>query len=114
MKIIITENQFRNLRIKRRKIDLDEIRKIIEYQKKIQDMCNFDDGDDYANFCITVGIGFYFKDEGYEDENDEKDENMGEVSYEVRDEVFNMMNEEYYEELVLFFDDNYDENDCEQ
>jgi hypothetical protein len=101
MKYIITESQHKILQRLRR---LQELRDIIEYQTQIQDPCNFDDGDEYASFCISEGLCFFYKDEDctgddYEEEDDSDDE------YSEREEVENLMYKEYYDELVSMWED---------
>ena len=63
MKIIITETQSKALFKRLRRIQ--ELRDSIEYQMEIQDPCNFDDGEEYADFCIGVGLSFFYGDEKY-------------------------------------------------
>ena len=57
MKIILTETQSKALLKRLRRIP--EVRDTIEYQMEIQDPCNFDDGEEYADFCIGVGLSFF-------------------------------------------------------
>ncbi len=100
MKYIITESQHKVLQRLRR---LQELRDIIEYQTQIQDPCNFDDGDEYASFCISEGLCFFYKDEGCTDEY--------EMDYDIfdnepeREEVESLMYKEYYDELVSMWED---------
>ena len=110
MKIIITESQELRLRLLRRGAELEKIGNIIEYQTEIQDPCDFEDEDDYADFCILEGIHFYYCDEGYcdeeEDEDSEEREGPPESMIEVRDEVENYMEEKYHEYLVGIYNDS--------
>ena len=76
MKYIITEKQNKELLKRLRRIQ--EVRETIDYQTEIQDPCNFDDGEEYADFCICEGLSFFYGDEGYEREDDtfeDEDEN---------------------------------------
>jgi hypothetical protein len=107
MKIIITEEQMMSLRLKRRAVELEKIGDIIEYQTEIQDPCDFEDEDDYADFCILQGIHFYYCDEGYCDEDEETEDYEGpsESMIEIRDEVENYMEEKFHDYLVGIYND---------
>ena len=112
MKIIITETQNKTLLKRLRRIQ--ELRDSIEYQTEIHDPCNFEDGDEYADFCIGEGISFFYGDENYEREDDtfaDEDENEDNG----REEIEQLMNDEYYEEFVNqwdeLIDDCYDNED---
>jgi hypothetical protein len=102
MKIIITESQNKALLKRLRRIQ--ELRDSIEYQTEIHDPCNFEDGNEYANFCIGEAISFFYGDEGYEEEDDifsDEDENEDNG----REEIEQLMNDEYYEYLVSLWDE---------
>ena len=105
MKIIITEDQFKELRIRRRGVDIQKIGDIIEYQTEIQDPCNFDDSEEYADFCISQGISFYYCDEDYCDEDDEDYTEPTEEMLEIRDDVETFLHEKYYDELVKLYNE---------
>ena len=105
MKIIITEDQFKELRIRRRGVDIQKIGDIIEYQTEIQDPCNFDDSEEYADFCISQGISFYYCDEDYCDEDDEDYTEPSEEMLEIRDDVETFLHKKYYNELVKLYDE---------
>ena len=98
MKIIITESQNKIFQRLRR---LKELRDIIEYQTEIQYLCNFDDGDEYASFCIDQGLSFFYKDEGYDDSDEEIDYD----DQPEREEVENLMYKEYYDDLVSMWEE---------
>lgn len=98
MKIIITESQNKIFQRLRR---LQELRDIIEYQTEIQYLCNFDDGDEYASFCIDQGLSFFYKDEGYNDSDEEIDYD----DQPEREEVANLMYKEYYDDLVSMWEE---------
>jgi hypothetical protein len=106
MKIIISENQLIGLKLRRRGIELDKIRNFIMYQTEIQNPCNFDDGDEYADFCINQGIGFYYCDEGYCDEDSEDYVEPTEEMYEVRDYVEEYFNGMLYNELKTLWEED--------
>ena len=102
MKIIITESQNEALLKRLRRIQ--EVRDTIDYQTEIQDPCDFEDGDEYADFCIGQGISFFYGDENYEREDDTfADEDEYEDN--GREEITQLMNDEYYEELVSLWDE---------
>jgi hypothetical protein len=99
MKILITETQNKELLKRLRRVQ--EVRDIIDYQTEIQDPCNFDDGDEYADFCINEGISFFYGDEGYEREDgifSDEEEDHG------REEISQLMNDEYYDYLVSYWE----------
>jgi hypothetical protein len=102
MKYIITESQNKIFQRLRR---LQELRDIIEYQTEIQYLCNFDDGDEYASFCIDQGLSFFYKDEGYDDSDEEIDYD----DQPEREEVENLMYKEYYDDLVSMWEED---NEC--
>lgn len=102
MKIIITETQNKTLLKRLRRIQ--EVRDTIDYQTEIQDPCNFEDGEEYADFCIGEGISFFYGDENYEREDDTfADEDENEDS--GREEIEKLMNEEYYDYLVKLWEE---------
>jgi len=108
MKIIITETQSKTLLKRLRRIQ--ELRDSIEYQMEIQDPCNFEDGNEFAEFCIEEGLRFFYGDEDYEREDDifaDEDENEDSG----REEITQLMNDEYYEEFVNQWDEWIDECD---
>jgi hypothetical protein len=105
MKIVITEGQYNKLRLLRRSNDIQKIRNIIDYQTEIQDPCDFEDGEEYADFCIEEGFHFYYCDEGYCDPDDEDEDYEGptEEMVEIRDEVEEFIIDEYTDELIEFW-----------
>ena len=62
MKIIITEDQYKDLKFRRRGVDLQKIRDMIEDQVEIQDPVNFEDAEEYSYFCVRRAICHYFND----------------------------------------------------
>ena len=88
---------------------LQELRDIIEFQLEVQWPCNFDDGEEYADFCISEGLGFFYGDEGYTDDEEEyeKDYNLMDTQ-EERDEVEKLMYKEYFDMLS----EEWDKTDC--
>lgn len=104
MKIVITEEQMMGIRLRRRGVELDKIGDTIEYQTEIQDPCDFEDEEDYADFCIGQGLNFY-----YNDEEVQYVEEPSEEMVEVRDEVEDYLEKKYYDYLVEFYNDS----DCE-
>lgn len=113
MKIIITESQNKVIQRLRR---LQELRDIIDYQTEIQDPCNFDDGEEYADFCISQGLCFFYKDEDcfddddYDEDEDDDDEPKTDLAKHIdndqpeREEVEDLMYKEYYDELVSMWE----------
>ena len=98
-------------RLLRRGVELEKIGDIIEYQTEVQDPCDFDDEEDYADFCIGQGLHFYYCDEGYCDEDDEDYVEPSVGMVEVRDEVGEYIYKKYYDELVeIYYDIS---EDCE-
>ena len=112
---VISESHEMSLKLKRRfselKPELEKIGDIIEYQTEIQDPCDFDDEEDYADFCIGQGLHFYYCDEGYCDEDDEDYVEPSVGMVEVRDEVEEYIYKKYYDYLVEIYYDISD--DCE-
>ena len=104
---IMNESSETPIRLLRRRVELEKIGDIIEYQTEIQDPCDFEDEDDYADFCILQGIHFYYCDEGYcdEDEDTEDYEGPSPAMVEVRDEVEQYIYDKYYDYLVGLYND---------
>jgi hypothetical protein len=106
MKILITEQQKEFLikdsiiRLLRRSIDINEIIQMVEYQSETQDPENFDDGDEFADFCITQGIEFYYE-EFYDSNGEMKSDGIDDVFYEVE----MVINELMYENLVEYYEE---------
>lgn len=108
MKIILTETQSKSLIKRLRRIS--EVRDTIEYQMEIQDPCNFDDGEEYADFCIGVGLSFFYGDENFEREDDifaDEDENEDNGRFQIEQ----LMIDKYFDKLVSLWD-KYSE-DCD-
>jgi hypothetical protein len=99
MKIIITEDQFKELRLRRRGTDIQKISNIIEYQTEIQDPFDFEDAEDYADFCILQGIHLYYC-EDYEGPSEEM--------VEIREDVEDFLFELHYDELVKYYNETVD------
>jgi hypothetical protein len=93
-------NQEISIRLLRRLKELEKIGNIIEYQTEIQDPCDFEDKDDYADFCIGQGIHFY-----YNDDEDEEYEYPSDDMFEIRNEVENYIDNKYYNYLVEIYND---------
>ena len=88
------------IRLLRRGFELEKINDIIEYQTEIQDPCDFEDKDDYADFCIGQGINFY-----YNDDEDEEYEYPSDDMFKIRNEVENYIDNKYYNYLVEIYND---------
>ena len=93
-------NQEIPIRLLRRGVEIEKIGDIIEYQTEIQDPCDFEDKDDYADFCIGQGIHFYYNDEEVEEYEYPSDD-----MFEIRDEVENYIDNKYYNYLVEIYND---------
>ena len=93
-----------NRLLRRGVVELEKIGDIIEYQTEIQDPCDFDDEEDYADFCIGQGLHFYYCDEEYCDEDDEDYVEPSVEMVEVRDEVEEYLYKKYYDELIEIYD----------
>lgn len=105
---------------KRRGVDLEKLEEMIYFQESVQEVENFEDGTEFAEFCIDTAVSFYFGDEGYtddddddwdddwdEDESSEKNEENypPESAYEVREELESYLYKMYLNELKVNFDD---------
>lgn len=85
---------------------IQELRDSIDFQTEIHDPCDFDDGEEYSDFCISEGLGFFYGDEGYEDmEEYEKNYDITDTQ-EEREEIEKLMYEEYYDKLVELWEDS--------
>jgi hypothetical protein len=112
MKIIITEEQMMSLRLRRRGVEIQKIIDTIEYQKEIQHPCDFEDGEDYADFCIGQGFHFYYCDEGYCDEDEEEEHEIPDDMLELREEVEDFLTDMYSEEFITEWNEFTEENEC--
>lgn len=114
MKIIISESQRSKIFQRLRRIG--ELRESIEFQNEVQDPCNFEDGEEYADFCIDQAFCFFYKDENCRDDEDDnwygdEDENESSVNvnylddddYPERDELYELLYEEYFFKLKEFW-----------
>ena len=109
MKIIISENQSKEVLKRLRR--LEELRESIEFQTEIHDPCDenyFADGDEYADFCISEALCFFYNDENcgddYDDEDNEEDYD-DEDDQSDREEVSKLMYQEFYDYLVGLWED---------
>ena len=103
---MIKESREMSIKLLRRFEELEKIGDSIEFQTEIQDPCDFEDEEDYADFCIGQGLTFY-----YNDEEDEDYEYPSDEMFEVRDEVEDYLQEKYYDYLVGIYNDLV--TDCE-
>jgi hypothetical protein len=97
---VISESREMSTRLKRRFAELEKIGESIEYQTEIQDPCDFEDEDDYADFCIGQGLNFYYNDEELDDYEYPSDDMV-----EVRDEVEEYLEKKYHDYLVDIYND---------
>lgn len=74
------------------------LRVTIEFIMEVQDPCEMDDGEEYADFCIGQGLSLFYDDE--ENERDDEGEDNG------RNNITDLMFDEYYDKLVLFWDEH--------
>lgn len=104
---IINESSEIPIRLLRRGVELEKIGDIVEYQTEINNPCDFEDEEDYSDFCILQGIHFYYCDEGYcdEDEDTEDYEGPSPAMVEVRNEVEQYIYDKYYDYLVGLYND---------
>ena len=93
----VSEEELKRLR------RIQEVRNTIEFQTEVQDPYNFDDGEEYADFCIGEGLSFFYGDEGYEREDDIFQD---EKEHHLRDEISSMMYEEFFDYLVGLWNDS--------
>ena len=97
---MIKESREMSIKLLRRFEELEKIGDIVEYQTEIQYPCDFEDEEDYADFCIGQGIHFY-----YNDDEDEEYEYPSDDMFEIRDEVEQYIYEKYYDYLVGIYND---------
>jgi hypothetical protein len=123
MKYIITESQDKMRQRLRR---IQEIRDSIDFQTEIHDPCNFEDGEEYADFCIGEALCFFYRDENCEDDEDDDDDYDEDEDeprtkrdsiyldddYPERDEVTDLMYKEYYDDLVSLWGEMSEDSDC--
>jgi hypothetical protein len=126
MKILITENQVLFLKLKRRGIDLNKLIDMVDSQSEIQYPCDFDDGEEFADFCIDQAVRFYYKDEGYDDDEDEgydddedeeyddedNDDEIFDEIHEVREDIENYLTTTLSDGLISMWEEYMEENEC--
>lgn len=85
---------------------LEELKDNIEFQTTIHHPCEFEDGEEYADFCINEGLSFFYGDEGYNDDEEyEKNYDITDTQ-EERIEVEKLMYEEYYDKFIELWNDS--------
>jgi hypothetical protein len=92
---------------------IQELRDLINNQVEMQDPCNFDDGDEYADFCISTGMGWFFgfdpwSDTDYSDEDDDDEEvrpTNPDISIDDYNKINTEMTNEFYDDLVALWDE---------
>ena len=97
---MISESREISTKLRRRFSELEKIGESIEYQTEIQDPCDFEDENDYADYCIGQGLYFY-----YNDDEDEDYEYPPDEMVEVRDEVEEYLEKKYHDYLVDIYND---------
>lgn len=99
---MISESLEMDLRIRRRFSELEKIGDIIEYQTEIQDPCDFEDAEEYIDFCIGEGVSFYYCDENYCDEDDQE---PSEEMVDMREEIEKYLEEKFHDYLLDIYND---------
>ena len=111
-----------------------ELVELVYNQVEMQDPCNFDDSEEYADFCISKGLCFFFDgspwgdecntDEDDEDEDEDEDEEIDyeeDVDYEndhthVNLDEYNSfeneLREKHYDELVSIWEEYMKDGEC--
>ena len=118
MKILITENQVLFLKLKRRGVDLDKLIDMVDSQSEIQYPCVFDDAEEFADFCIDQAVRFYYKDEGYDedeeydDEDEDNDDEISDEIHEVREDIENYLTTTLSDGLISMWEEYMEENEC--
>lgn len=84
----------------------DRVREIIKYQMEIQHPDNFDDADEYADFCISQSMDLFFNEDtdSWSDDEDDEDNSI-DIGYDEYEDIQNHMIDEFYDELVEFYND---------
>jgi hypothetical protein len=84
----------------------DRVREIIKYQMEIQHPDNFDDADEYADFCISQSMDLFFHEntDSWSDDEDDEDNSI-DIDYDEYEDIQNHMIDEFYDELVEFYND---------
>jgi|LakMenEpi03Aug12_release.lakeMendotaPanAssembly.Ray.scaffolds.fasta_scaffold232972_3 hypothetical protein len=84
----------------------DRVREIIKYQMEIQQPGNFDDADEYADFCISQSMDLFFNEDtdSWSDDEDDEDNSI-DIGYDEYEDIQNHMIDEFYDELVEFYND---------
>lgn len=89
------------------------VREIIMYQTEIQDPCNFDDAEEYADFCIGQGMELFFGSNSDWDDEDWGDENFKapEVDMSVQYKIEHKLTMELYSWLIDLYNE-FDSEEC--
>lgn len=76
----------------------DRVRSIINYQTEIQDPVNFDDAEEYVDFCISQGIEF-LREWYYEEWDNRETPDVNEFNEDDIVDIENQMYDELYDDL---------------
>lgn len=105
-----------------------ELVELMYNQVEMQDPCNFEDSEEYADFCISKGLCFFFGGSPWGDEcgDDEEDEDE-EIDYEenvdyendptnINLDEYNLfeneLREKHYDELVSIWEEYMKDEEC--
>ena len=89
------------------------VREIILFQTEIQDPCNFDDAEEFADFCIGQGMELFFGSNTDWEHEDWKEEDFKEqeVDMSVQNEIEHNLTIELYDLLIELYNE-FDLEEC--
>jgi hypothetical protein len=77
----------------------DRIKETILYQTEIQDPDNFEDAEEYADFCISTSFDMYYNEEYDDEDNDDDYDDYSESEKNLINDLYDELHYELYDEL---------------
>jgi hypothetical protein len=115
IKRVISESKEKGYYIRR----FGKLEDLVRGQMEIQDPCNFDDGEEYADFCISESMCFFFGYNPWGNCEEEDDERMDEftpkrpvVTLEEYNDIESKIRDLFYDELVSLWEELMEDGEC--
>jgi uncharacterized membrane protein YheB (UPF0754 family) len=77
----------------------DRIKETILYQTEIQDPDNFEDAEEYADFCMSTSFEMYYNEEYDDEDNDDDYDDYSESEKNLINDLYDELHYELYDEL---------------
>ena len=83
----------------------DRIKETILYQTEIQDPNNFEDAEEYADFCISTSFDMYYNEDYDDEDNDDDYDDYSESEKNLINDLYDELHYELYDELIGIYND---------